>query len=282
MDLNERIRSAVAAAHTSVEGIPMTQQDIEIVSGGARRQVQLPASVRWAVAVAATTLVLVALVLAVPWWRAHPLVPPNHHGGASAAQPTPKASGPCANVLITCLGGHRYRVALPAPVIITLPANFQGAFALLGSGVLEDYRTDIDSTGVTVMENAIPVKYDASWSRDPAAGSSAASMARWLSQRPFLVHATLTQTTVGGRISWRVTANLKPGAQLPAIHGTGPVAPTFTGGPAREGYNNTLLGEYTLLDVPGGGVTVIWSWNDSHNGQALAGNQTYVDDLSFG
>jgi surface antigen len=50
----------------------------------------------------------------------------------------------------------------------------------------------------------------------------------------------------------------------------------------REGYNNALLGEYTLLDVPGGGVTVIWSWNDSHNGQALAGNQAYVDGLSFG
>ncbi len=282
MDLNERIRSAVSAAHTSVEGIPMARQDIEVVSGGARRQVQLPAPARRAVAVAATTLVLVALVLAVPWWRAHPLVPANSHSGALAAKPTPKASGPCANLLVTCLGGDRYRVALPAPVIMTLPTNFQGAFALLGSGVLEDYRTDVGSTGVTVMEDAIPVKYDGSWSRDPAAGSTAASMARWLSRRPFLVHATLTRTTVGGRLSWRVTASLKLGAQLPAIHGTGLVAPTFTGGNAREGYNSALLGEYTLLDVPGGGVTVIWSWNDSHNGQALTGNQAYVDHLSFG
>ena len=282
MNLNERIRSAVAAAHTSVEGISVTEHDIEIVSGGARRQVQLPASARWAVAVVGTALVVVALVLAVPLLRARPLVTPNDQTGASVAQPTPQASGPCANLLITCLGGGRYRVALSAPVIMTLPANFQGAFALLDSGVLEDYRSDVDSTGVTVMENAIPVKYDTSWSRDPAAGNSAASMARWLSQRPFLVHATLTQTTVGGRLAWRVTASLKPGAQLPAIHGTGPVAPTFTEGTAREGYNNALLGEYTLLDVPGGGVTVIWSWNDSHNRQALAGNQTYVDDLSFG
>ena len=84
------------------------------------------------------------------------------------------------------------------------------------------------------MDNAIPVDYDASWTRDRAAGSNAASMARWLSQRPFQVHATLTQTTVGGRPAWQVTAHLKPDAQLPAIHGTGPVAPTFASGPGKR------------------------------------------------
>ena len=60
------------------------------------------------------------------------------------------------------------------------------------------------------------------------------------------------------------------------------VAPTFASGPAKAGYSPALTGEYTLLDVPGGGVTVIWSWNDNHNGQALAGNQAYIDTLSFG
>jgi hypothetical protein len=36
-----------------------------------------------------------------------------------------------------------------------------------------------------------------------------------------------------------------------------------------------------LLDVPGAGVTVIWSWAFDHTNRALAGNQAYIDGLSF-
>lgn len=203
-----------------------------------------------------------------------------------ASSPTPTDSGPCADRAIRCLGGGRFRVALTVPVTVTLPANFQGAFSTRRKDLLEDYRNDIETTGVSVGENAIPVRDDASWARDPAAGATAASVARWLATRPFLVHAALTPTSVGGLRAWRVSGQLKPGAALPALkNGSRMVAPTFKSAMdsnSNAGYATDLTGEYTLLDVKGAGVTVIWSWTQGHGTRALAGNQAYIDGLSFG
>jgi len=234
----------------------------------------------------ATAVAVVGVVAAGTILVANGALPGHHQSGNTASRPSPSPtiSGPCHNALVTCLGGNKYLVALTVPVTVTLPANFQGAFAQSGnaSGVFEDYRTDNANAGITVMENATPVKYDASWSQDPTAGNTAASIATWLSKRPFLSHTSLTRTNVGGRAAWRVSSDLKPGAALPAEkNGTGPVAPTFTDTPYNTaGYRPGLTGQYTLLDVPGAGVTVIWSWSNSSQG--LISNQAYIDGLSFG
>jgi hypothetical protein len=201
--------------------------------------------------------------------------------GPVATRPT-RVDDPCGDAAITCLGANRFRVALAVPVIVSLPDSFQGGFARYGSNAVENYRSDRGTTGVTVLENARPVRYDSSWSRDPAAGKTAESMATWLSTRPFLAGARVIETTVGGRAAWRVAARLKPNATLPATKlGEGEVAPTFARANVSMGYSRTLLGDYTLLDVPGAGVTVIWSWTLSHPRAALAGNRPYVDGLSF-
>lgn len=199
-----------------------------------------------------------------------------------ASSGKPSGDNPCSDPAISCLGANRFRVALRVPVTVTLPDSFQGAFSLLGRGVLEDYRTDVGTTGVTILEDATPVKDDATWSRDPAAGKTAQSAATWLVNRPFFVHATITQTTVGGRTAWRVSADLKPGAPLPAYKSGSAVGPTFVAGPATAAVGAHLVGEYTLLDVPGAGVTVIWSWSQNHGTQLLSGNRVYVEGLSFG
>jgi hypothetical protein len=47
------------------------------------------------------------------------------------------------------------------------------------------------------------------------------------------------------------------------------------------GYNRTLLGEYTLLDIPGAGVTVLWSWALDLPRTQLAGNRPFIDGLSW-
>jgi len=193
--------------------------------------------------------------------------------------PTPD---PCHDPAVTCLGTNRFRVQLAVPVTVTLPANFEATFSIFSRDAMETHRSDLDTTGVTVLEHAIPVKYDASWTRDPTAGTSAKSVASWLFKRPFLTHATLTQVTLDGRIAWRVTADLKPGAALPAAKSDWSVAPTFVGGPVTEGYRQALNGEYTLLDVPGAGVTVIWSWSLGQGPGATLKNQDYVDSLTFG
>lgn len=147
--------------------------------------------------------------------------------------------------------------------------------------VFEAYRGDIATTGISVAENATPVRNDGSWVRDRSAGTTARSVARWLFKRPFLVHSTITRTKVGNITAWRVSATLKPGAALRATTYRS-VAPTFAVDDGTMGYRPTLIGEYTLLDIPGAGVTVIWSWSQDHPASALAGNQILIDKLRFG
>jgi hypothetical protein len=207
----------------------------------------------------------------------------QHQVSAPTVTATPTNDDPCADAGVTCLGGNRFRVALPVPVTLSMPADF-GDLSHVTPSTLEVYRNDVGSTGVSVVENAWPVKNDASWLRDSAAGRTAASMATWLSKRPFLVGATVTPTTVGGREAWRVSGRLRHGAALRAEKGdNGPVAPTFGNRENIEmGYNQTLVGDYTLLDVPRAGVTVIWSWTLDHPRTELRDNQALVDSLTFG
>jgi hypothetical protein len=200
---------------------------------------------------------------------------------------TATGHGPCADPAITCLGSHRYRIALRVPVTVTVPHNFQTSFNINSRRELETYRSDLGNTGggvgVSIVERAVPVRYDSSWTRDPSAGTTAHSMAVWLRGRPFLRNAALTRTTVGGRPAWRVSGQLRPGADLPAAKGgVGNVAPTFKGRSGTEGYNRSLTGDYTLVQLPHAGVTVIWSWAFEHSRARLAGNQAYIDGLSFG
>ena len=202
-----------------------------------------------------------------------------------ASPSTRSLTGMCANPDVRCIGVDRFRfVGLPVPLTVNVPATFGRAFSL-GTGSIDGYRSDITTTGVSVSEMARPVRYDNSWTRDPAAGVTAASIARWLSQRPFLIHTSLTRTTVGGLPAWRVAGDLKPGAALPAAKEGGDIAPTFafgTGYDSSWGYRANLTGAYTVLDLPGAGVAVIWSWTLNHSDQALAGNQAFIDGLSFG
>jgi hypothetical protein len=213
----------------------------------------------------------------------------NHKTEAPATKPTSNPAtgqGPCADPAIVCLGSHRYRMALRVPVTVTLPHNFETSFHVFTSREVEAYRSDVGQSGgvgVSVVERAVPVRYDNSWTRDPSAGTTAHSMAVWLHGRPFLRNATLTRTTVDGRPAWRVSGQLRPGADLPAFKGgVGNVAPTFKGLTGTEGYNHSLSGDYTLVQLPHAEVTVIWSWAFEHSRARLAGNQAYIDGLSFG
>ncbi|MEO8329156.1 MAG: hypothetical protein ABI586_04035, partial [Candidatus Nanopelagicales bacterium] len=198
----------------------------------------------------------------------------------STSLPSDSRCGPT----VQCLSGNHYRVTdMPVPVTVDLPDNFQGAFSRFGAATLEDYRVDVGETGVTVFEDAVPVRNDGSWTRAPAAGTTAHSMATWLSHRPFLTHTKVTETTIGGRTAWLVTGDLKDGAPLLAVKDGYAAAPTFAGSPpATAGYSPTLTGEYTLVDLRGAGVTVIWSWTPPQTKGNLNESRAYTQGLSFG
>jgi hypothetical protein len=195
--------------------------------------------------------------------------------GNDSAPAVSTQARPCAHA--TC-----HHVVLTVPVTFTLPDTFQNGFEQQSLDVIEVYRGDVATTGVSVAENAIPVKDDYSWARDPAAGTTAKSVAMWLSKRPFLRRTAVVPTQVGGLPAWRVSGQLKPGARLPAHKSLQPVAPTFIdGGGGQMAYSPSLIGEYTLVDVPGAGITVIWSWSVNHGPKALVGNQAFIDTLAF-
>ncbi|MDQ1605077.1 MAG: hypothetical protein QOE01_2922 [Actinomycetota bacterium] len=60
---------------------------------------------------------------------------------------TATGHGPCADPAITCLGSHRYRIALRVPVTVTVPHNFQTSFNINSRRELETYRSDLGNTG---------------------------------------------------------------------------------------------------------------------------------------
>ena len=132
------------------------------------------------------------------------------------------------------------------------------------------------------MEGAVPVRDDSSWTRDPAAGTTAASVAQWLAGRAFLQNTSIVRTRVGSLQAWRVTGSLRPGAPLPASKGDFTVGPTFKNDAATAGFATNLTGDYTVLDVPGVGLTVIWSWTTQPDDRSiLDDSQATVDGLAF-
>lgn len=209
------------------------------------------------------------------------LIAPDRTGPTDrSASATELPRSLCRQPDVTCLGGGRLRVGIAVPVSATLPRAFQPEVRVVPRGA-EFYRADVRTTGVTVMEYARAMRYDGTWQRDPAAGTSARSMARWLAERPFLTDTTTTRRTLGSRTAWLVRGTLRPGAALPATKGY-PVAPTFANGSFTAGVGPGLRGTYTLVDQPGGGVAVIWSWQFGEDRLHLAGNREFIDSLRIG
>ena len=164
--------------------------------------------------------------------------------------------------------------------VLEVPESFLGRMQLWGATAVEDYRTDVGTVGVTILEQARPVRYDDSWETDRTAGTTARSVARWLADRPFFSGAVASRITVGGLPSWRVAPTVRGGARMPVIKGEA-AAPTFAGDEVSIGSSPTLDGEYVVLDVPGAGLTVIWTWSYSRGPAVLAESRSYVDALRF-
>jgi hypothetical protein len=230
------------------------------------------------VTAAAAVVAIAVLVVGSGSWRSADHAPA---GGHPSPQPTTTAPG-CPDG-VTCLADGRYRAALPVPLTVTLPSTFGSDFNQIGAEALEAYRTDTaKGTGVTVMEHVVPTKADGSDARDPSGGSTAASMATWLAARPFVSQAHTTRTTVDGLPAWRVVATMRTGT--PATEQIGDLrgVVTFVDDAAHAWFGPKLtVGEYTLVDVPGAGVTLVWSWTLGPR-SVLEGNRPYVAGISFG
>jgi hypothetical protein len=236
-----------------------------------RRRTRVVVSV--VAAVAACAAVVAAVLVAHNQTSKQGLQPATQQ---STHQATPPGK-PC-GASVVCLGAHHFVIDLRVPVTITLPGNFKRQVVVTGPHSFDVY---FNGTGVSVLEDAVPVRYDGSWTRDPAAGRTAESVAHWLATRPFLTNTDVHRVSVGRLVGWHVTGELRRGAVLPASKIIGPVAPAFAVDGGTTGYRPGLIGDYTLVNVPGAGVTAIWSW--SADGKSpIPDNRAFIEGLSFG
>src|SRR3954452_10012184 len=160
------------------------------------------------------------------------------------SEPTTVAPRSCRDAAVHCLGADRYRIELKVPVIVRLPDNFQDAFSFSGRSAVEVFRNDVTATtGVTIMEDVTPLAYDRSSGRAVGAGRTAASMAQWLSKRPYLVDTAVDRTTVDGLPAWHVVGRMKLGAAV----SQGGMAVTFASSTATPRWWDDLAAEYTLV-----------------------------------
>lgn len=269
MSLDELARTATEQLYASAtRGLDPADMQARLHRGRRRR------AGAWTATAALLVALLAGLLAATPWNR--PPVPADRGGQLQVEN-----VAACRQPAVTCLGNRRIRVATDIPVTVTVPSTFALQVFVVPQG-LELYRRDVDRAGVTVIENARPVRYDGSWRRDPAAGRTAASMAHWLAGRPFLQGTRVTSRRVGGRTAWHVTGTFRPGAALPASKNLSDVAPTFARGAFTSGVTPDLPGTFTLVDQPRGGVTVIWSWTYGGDRSLLPGNRVMVQALLRG
>jgi hypothetical protein len=210
---------------------------------------------------------------------------PRPPAGSVPAPTSESGDDPCSQPLITCPkgGGRWIRVALIDPVEVPwAPPNFEDYPTIFSVDLLDAYRTDVTrNTGFTVVERAVPVRNSAQWTRDPAAGTTARSVATWLAHRPFLRPTKAVPVSVGGWPAWRVRTVLRDGARMAASKSNEPLASLFrnpTG--ARVGVAPWLQGEITLLRSPSGeGVIAIWSWTYSSRASVLVGSRLTIGSL---
>jgi hypothetical protein len=271
MSLDELARSATAQLSRSMTDTLDPGDMLRRLHGSRRRRT---GAVVAAVAVAVLATVLGSALVTAQAGRGDL---PAHRGSEVRSGGLPAF---CHDPLLRCLGDRRLRILLRHPFTVTVPGTFRLEPQVPGKRAAELYRSDVEQTGVTLMQDVVPVRDDDSWTRDPAAGTTARSMARWLRHRPYFQVARLTSRQVAGRTAWLVTGRVRADAFLSESRRAGfPVAPAFRTGDVTSGVAPLLPGTFTLVDQPRGGVTVIWSWTVGADRTALPGNRPMVTAL---
>jgi hypothetical protein len=275
-----RAASADLRSHT-VADVDAGLEALLVAHSRRRRQVRF-----------ATALVAAAAVVAA-WWGVAGL---GDHRTSPEPAPAPTTTGPpllvpqadvCTRARVTCLGDRTYTFALDSPVTWQIPRGYgvdSGGGA--SSFMVESYALrQGPSAGVTVMEGVRAASRN-SPTPDPRVPANARGFVHWVASRSFLDTSAVRRVTFDGRVAWRVGVDLKRHAG--GGHGrctvTAPTQPchaiTYQDG-AITGLWSDMSAEYTAVDVPGGGTTVVWSWAFGHDRAALPRNRAVVNAISL-
>ena len=285
MSIDDRARSATGELRAATAGgVRMaTMTELEKTSTHRRRT---------RAAAAATAVIVAVGVGAVALTRSNLTARPGDTDpvtsvSASLSSPPTTRMTICAFDRITCLGGRTVRANIAVPVTVNLPTSITSDDNQTTPTAFESYvdsHSNMGLSGVTVLEKATATTADNPSTRDPSAGSTAAAAAAWLATRPFIQRTTPVPTTVAGLPAYRVHVVLKPGARLTGVaKADESSAATFASGESWSAVTQSMNDStYYLLDLPHGGLTVIWSWTFGSTAEDAAAREAYVRALRFG
>ena len=188
--------------------------------------------------------------------------PSKAPGVSRTLAPTPQPPGQACDV-IPCHGRRHQTIALPVTMDWTLPKGFQDPHVLGASEPTAGVETFLNTgeAGLAVLQGVSPAKNQAEPAAVPGI-ATAESFANWIAQRPFLSASPVRTGHVDGLTAWIVDVEVPPG--LPAgpatCAGRFDCYPVLLQGSWVAGAWRNVTGRYTFVDLPGVGVTVLWSW----------------------
>lgn len=234
-----------------------------------------------------TRLAAAAAVLAAlgtGWWGGQALTGTRSDGPTTPVLPTPTRSAVCADSRVTCLGGRRYQFDLDHPVHWRIPRGF-GVNSGTGTTSFEvESYTRSGSAGVTVMEHVTAASQKTPTSPAPGFPATAAGFTAWLASRPYFDATVPRSTTLAGHDAWQVRLTRQGGATVGPARCLGNTTPcrAVTSDPTVTGVWGDMVADYTAIDLPGGGTTVVWSWAFGNDARAaLARNRELVRGISW-
>jgi hypothetical protein len=249
---------------------------------------------RWpSTLVMAITVVL--LVSALTWRESRGHHNPSSPSRAAAATTHDRATAPptvLMNRLISpcdevqdCLGKDTYRLHLHVAVTFTLPLGWSSTSYDAASA---DFFSDSKGYGVSVLEDVVAATPSSHLRPGPTSGGiDAHSVARWLASRPFLVASPVTRTMLSGLPAWQVDVRLKPGPSSAARctrGGSLPCIPLLLMEPSRPraaGIWGSERIRWILLDLAGGGITAVSTWDFTDRLDMLSPAQPLIASIQF-
>jgi hypothetical protein len=232
---------------------------------------------RFAIGLVAAAAVLVA------WWGVAGL--DDHRTRSEPADHTPGGRGVCADAQVTCLGNRTYRFSLDSPIRWHIPRGFGvGSGAGVGDLLVESYWSHHgNNVGVTVMERVRTASQKTSTDPAPGVPATAAGFVGWLASRPYLHATTPRPISLDGHDGWRVRVSRRGSATGGPAMCLGDTTPcrAVTSAPIVTGMWGDLVADYVVVDLPGSGTLVAWSWATGHDTRALALNRTLIDGITL-
>lgn len=247
----------------------------------ARRRRRRTAGLVTAAAAAASFVVAVAFLDTWPAAVDRDTAPVDTPTGAPAS-PAP-TDGCVESEVVQCLGDGMVRVRGDVNYRFIIPSGFSPQMEISVGNQATDVYQKHRKAGVSVMTDAVPA--------GPDVGElDARGLASWVASRPYLEIVDVRRERLNGRAAWSVEIASSPygalwrgrdpelaetcNGQLPSCR---PLLRSPNG--HESGPWADMTSRYWFMDVPGDGVTALWSWTFEDAPEALALNETLVGSV---